>query len=75
MAIWRESDQFACQIWSENAIRGAFDIYPESETNFFIKLNGAQLSFVKNDQREVTAVIHHSARFGVPDAEGKKVKE
>jgi hypothetical protein len=72
VTIWREGDQLECQVWGENAIRGAFDIYPESETNFFIKLNGAQLTFIKNDQGEVTAVIHHSARPGVPDAEGKK---
>jgi hypothetical protein len=75
VTIWREGDQLACQIWAENAIRGAFDIYPESETNFFIKLNGAQLAFIKNVEGEVTAVIHHSARAGVPDIEGKKVKE
>jgi hypothetical protein len=60
------------QAWGENATRGAIDIYPESETNFFIKLNGAQLTFIKNDKGEVTSVIHHAAR--VPDSEGKKVK-
>jgi hypothetical protein len=74
VAIWREGDQLEFQIWGENAIQGAFDINPESETNFFIKLNGAQLTFIKNDKGEVTAVIHHSARAGVPDVEGKKLK-
>ncbi len=73
VTIWRKGDQLVCQIWGENTIQGAFDIYPESETNFFIKLNGAQLTFIKNDKGEVTAVIHHSARAGVPDAEGKKL--
>ncbi len=72
VAIWREGDQLVCQIWSENAVRGAFDIYPESATNFFIKFNGAQLTFIKNDAGEVTAVIHHSPRAGIPDIEGKK---
>jgi CubicO group peptidase (beta-lactamase class C family) len=75
VTIWREEAQLLCQVWGENAIRGAFDIYPESETNFFIKLNGAELTFIKNDKGEVTSVIHHSARAGVPDAEGKKLKE
>jgi D-alanyl-D-alanine-carboxypeptidase/D-alanyl-D-alanine-endopeptidase len=75
VTIWREGGQLVWQIWGENTIQGAFDIYPESETNFFIKLNGAQLTFIKNDKGEVTAVIHHSARAGVPDAEGKKLKE
>jgi CubicO group peptidase (beta-lactamase class C family) len=75
VAIWREGDQLVGQVWGENAVRGAFDIYPESETNFFIKLNGAQLTFLKNDKGEVTAVIHHSSHAGVPDIEGKKLKE
>ena len=61
------------QAWGENATRGAIDIYPESETNFFIKLNGAQLTFIKNDKGKVTAVIHHLA--GLPDCKGKKVKD
>jgi hypothetical protein len=75
VTIWREGDQLVCQVWGENAIRGAFDIYPESETNFFIKLNGAQLTFIKNDKGEVTSVIHHSSRTGVPDSVGKKVSD
>jgi hypothetical protein len=51
----------------------AFDIYPESETNFFLKFDGAQLTFIKNDKGEVTAVIHHMD--GRPDLEGKKLKK
>ena len=72
LTIWREGNQLVWQAWGENATRGAIDIFPESETNFFIKLNGAQLTFIKNDQGEVTAVIHHMAGF--PDIEGKKLK-
>jgi len=75
VTIWREGDQLVCQVWGENAIRGAFNIYPESETRFFIKQNGAQLTFLKNDRGQVTAVIHHSSRPGVPDAEGKKMSD
>jgi hypothetical protein len=30
------------------------------------------LTFIKNDQGEVTAIIHHMA--GRPDSEGKKLK-
>jgi len=73
VSLWREGDQLVCQVWGENAIRGAFNIYPESETNFFIKLNGAQLTFLKNDQGQVTGLVHHSSRPGVPEAEGKKL--
>ena len=47
-------------------------MYPESETDFFLKINGAQLAFIKNDRGEVTSVIHHIA--GLPDCEGKKLK-
>ena len=52
-------------------LRGVFDLYAESETNFFIKINGAQLTFIKNDKGEVTAVTHHEP--GVPDIKGRKV--
>ena len=72
LTISREGDQLVWQAWGEYATPGAIDIYPESETNFFIKLNGAQLTFIKNDQGEVTAVIHHLP--GLPDCEGKKLK-
>jgi CubicO group peptidase (beta-lactamase class C family) len=73
LTISREGDQLVWQAWGENATRGAIDIFPESETNFFLKLNGAQLTFIKNDKGEVTAVIHHME--GRPDSEGKKLKE
>ena len=74
LKIWREGDQLVSQAWceGENVLPGAFDIYPESETIFFDKLLCAQYIFVKNDNGEVTAVIHHEA--GLPDIEGKKLK-
>ena len=37
-----------------------------------ITANGAQLTFIKNDKREVTAIIHNVE--GIPDIEGKKLK-
>ncbi len=72
VTIWRQGDQLVSQVWGKNSLQGAFDIYPESETNFFLKINGAQLTFIKNDKGEVTTVIHHMA--GLPDCEGKKLK-
>jgi D-alanyl-D-alanine-carboxypeptidase/D-alanyl-D-alanine-endopeptidase len=74
VTIWREGDQLVWQAWGKGATRGAFDIYPESETNFFIKINpgDTQLTFIKNDKGEMTAVIHHEA--GLPDIEGRKLK-
>ncbi len=75
VTIQREGDQLIWQAWGKGATRGAIDIYPESETNFFLKINpyDTQLTFIKNDQGEVTAVIHHEA--GLPDVVGKKLKE
>jgi len=51
---------------------GEFDMYPESETEFFLKMNGARLAFIKDDNGEVITVIHQIA--GLPDCEGKKLK-
>lgn len=63
-----------------------FELYPESETNFFFKAswpradmaatggtNSQGLTFIKNDRGEVTAVIFHRGQ-GLPDSEGKKLK-
>ena len=72
MAIWREGDHLVGQLWGENVTPGAIDIYPESETKFFLMIDGTQLSFIKNDKAEVTAVIHHVP--GLSDFEGKKVQ-
>ena len=73
LTIWREGDQLVSQGWGENVLQGAFHIYPESETNFFLKVSDAQFTFIKNDKGEVTAVRHHYP--GLPDSEGKKLKE
>jgi serine-type D-Ala-D-Ala carboxypeptidase/endopeptidase len=73
VTIWREGDQLIWRARGKNATQGDIDLFPESETNFFLKIDGAQLTFLKNGQGEVTAVIHHLA--GIPDHEGKKVKK
>ncbi len=72
LAIWRAGDHLLGQIRGENTIPGAIDIYPESETNFFLKIDGSQLSFIKNGNGEVTDVIHHFP--GLPDHNGKKLE-
>ena len=72
LTIWRRGDQLAGQAMGKNGGGGEFEIYPESETNFFLKINGAELTFVKNDKGEVTDVIHHIA--GLPDSKGKRLK-
>jgi hypothetical protein len=72
LTIRRQGDQLVGQARGMGVLRGAFNIYPETETNFLCTINGAQLTFIKNDQGEVTAIIHHMA--GRPDSEGKKLK-
>ena len=72
VTIWRNGDRLVWQAVRRNALQGALDVYPESETNFFLKINGAQVTFIKSDKGEVTAMVRHKA--GWPDSEGKKLK-
>jgi hypothetical protein len=72
LTIRRNGDHLVWQAFGGDALPGALDLYPESETNFFLKLTGAQVTFIKNDKGEVTAISHHMA--GLPDSEGKKLK-
>ncbi|HWD92621.1 MAG TPA: serine hydrolase [Verrucomicrobiae bacterium] len=70
-----EGNQLAGQAFGQNVLKGVFDIYPESETNFFLTLDGSQMIFVKNGEGRVTSVIHRSSHAGVPDSEGKRTLE
>jgi hypothetical protein len=72
LTIRREGDQLIAQAQGREAFRGAFHIYPESETNFLATFNDAQFTFIKNDEGEVTGVIHHPE--WLPDSVGKKLK-
>ena len=84
--IWRQGDQLMGKTTVMNKIVDTFEIYPESETNFFFKASWPRadiaatggtswqgLTFIKNDSGEVTAVIFHRGQ-GLPDSEGKKLK-
>jgi len=72
LTIRREGDQLVAQAQGRGVFRDAFHIYPESETNFLATFNGAQLTFIKNDEGDVTGVIHHLEWR--PDIVGKKLK-
>ena len=72
VTIWRNGDHLVWQALGGEALEGALDLYPESETTFLLKITGAQVKFIKNDKGEVMAMIHHMA--GLPDSEGKKLK-
>jgi endo-1,4-beta-xylanase len=73
VAIWREGNQLFGQARGKDVLQDVVAIFPRSETNFFLKINGAQLTFIKNDRGEVTGVIHHCP--GVPDSVGRKLKD
>jgi hypothetical protein len=71
LTIRRQGDQLIAQAQGRGVFRDAFHIYPESETNFLATFNGAQFTFIKNDEGEVTGVIHHLE--WLPDIVGKKL--
>jgi hypothetical protein len=84
--IRRRGDQLRGELSVMNKTYDTFEIYPESETNFFFKASWPKLdmaatggtslqglTLVKNDRGEVTAVILHRGH-GLPDSEGKKLQ-
>jgi hypothetical protein len=73
VTIWREGDQLLWRPSGKNTPSGAIEIYPEAETNFFVKL-GATLTFTKNDQGEATALDANLHAEGWPEIKAMKVK-
>jgi hypothetical protein len=69
--IWREGERVLLQATGRRVLQGAHEILPESETNFFLPVNGVELIFIKNDSGDVTGLIHHQT--GIPDSEAKKI--
>lgn len=72
VTIRRNGDHLVWRATGITALPGALDLYPESETDFLLKITGAQVTFLKNDKGEVMGIIHHQA--GLPDSEGKKLE-
>ena len=70
LTIWREGDQLIAQAKGQDAVQGPFEIFPEAETCFFLKISGARLKFIKDDNGEVVGVVHHEPPL--PDFKGKK---
>jgi CubicO group peptidase (beta-lactamase class C family) len=79
VTVWREGPQLLARAQhpgGDRVLLGTFTIWPESETNFFDKLTGAQFRFTRNEQRQVTALSHHCTGATLawfPDWEAKKV--
>jgi len=53
--ISREANRFFVQLTGQNKL----EMFPESETKFFLKIVDAQVSFFKNDAGEVTHLVLH----------------
>jgi CubicO group peptidase (beta-lactamase class C family) len=59
------------RIFTQATGQDKLEIYPESETKFFLKVVDAQLEFVKDESGKFNKVILHQ---GGRDMEGKRVK-
>ena len=66
MTIARAGDGLTAQITGQ----GANPIFPESETDFFLKVVDAQLTFQKNTEGKVSGLVLHQAGRDLP---GKKM--
>ncbi|HZV36486.1 MAG TPA: serine hydrolase [Verrucomicrobiae bacterium] len=55
LTLKREGDRLMAQLTGQPF----FEIFPESETNFFYKVVDAQLSFEKNGKGEITGLVLH----------------
>lgn len=64
--ITREGDRLIAQLTGQ----GKLELHPESETKFFITEVDAQITFVKDSQRQVTQLILHQGG----DRPAKKIK-
>ncbi len=62
------------QARGNNTIPGPFNIYPESESTFFLKVSGGHLTFIKDGSGKVTAVNLHDDAW-LPDGVGRKQAE
>ena len=67
IAVTLEGDRIFTQATGQSKV----EIYPESETKFFLKVVDAQLEFVKDESGKYNKVILHQ---GGKDMEGKRVK-
>ena len=75
LTLWREGEHLAGKFTRDDIPENVHEIYPESETNFFIKTDGAQIRFIKNDKGEVTGFIAHNPGERGPGLEAKKLPQ
>jgi len=58
IAVTREGDQ----LFGQATGQGKFELAAETETDFFLKVVDAQITFVKNDKGQVTHLVLHQNR-------------
>jgi hypothetical protein len=58
--VWLTLDKRAGSSSNSNSTVSTFDIFPESETNFFITIVGTSLIFTKNPRGEVLSAVRHA---------------
>lgn len=66
LTVTKEADRLMAQLTGQPK----FDLFPESENKFFLKVVDAQISFVKDDNGQVTHLILHQGG----DTQAKKIK-
>jgi hypothetical protein len=74
VTIRRDEDHLIWQAFGNNALEGDLELNPVSETDFILETNGAEVTFIKNDQGEAVALIHQIPQLGLPESKGKKLK-
>jgi CubicO group peptidase (beta-lactamase class C family) len=67
LKVWRDGNAF----WTQATGQSAFNIYPESESRFFLKVVPAAIQFAKNEQGEVTHLTLFQAGREMP---ARKIK-
>ena len=67
LTVTREGDRLITQATGQ----GKVEIFPESETEFFLKVTDAQITFVKEDGKVTHLILHQNGR----DTKAKRVEE
>ncbi len=67
LTVTRDGDKLITQATGQ----GKLEIFPESETEFFLKVIDAQLTFVKDDGKVTHVILHQNGR----DTKGTRVQE
>ena len=67
LTVTREGDRLITQATGQ----GKLEVFPESETKFFLKVVDAQLTFVKEDGKVTNVILHQNGR----DMKAKRVED